>query len=126
MTVTANHPIRVVTLSTAERVLCLFTDVRDESEPDRVLGYKMAEPFNLSLGDVDENGNYPVKYNRWCMFSPEREFLLSGQHIIAVSVPDENIVEQYAQQLEAAGIPRDQIFVEVDNGTESEPAETSE
>ena len=66
MTVTANHPIRVVTLSTAERVLCLFTDVRDESEPDRVLGYKMAEPFNLSLGDVDENGNYPVKYNRWC------------------------------------------------------------
>ena len=121
-----NHPIRVVTLTTAERVLCLFTDVRDEENRDRVLGYKMAEPFTITLGDPDENGNLPVKYSRWCMFSPEREFVLSGTHIIAVSIPEENIVEQYAQQLEQSGIPRDQIFIEVDNGTEGEPAEVSE
>lgn len=121
-----NHPIRVVTLTTSERVLCLFTDIRDEKEPERVLGYKMAEPFTLTLGDADESGNYPVKYNRWCMFSPEREFMLSGNHIIAVSIPEENIVEQYARQLEESGIPRDQIFIEVEDGDNSEPVEAGE
>ena len=121
-----NHPIRVVTLTTAERVLCLFTDVRDENNDTQVIGYKMAEPYTLTLGEADESGNFPVKYNRWCMYSPEREFMLSGNHIIAVSVPDENIVEQYATQLEASGISKDQIFIEVDNGDNSEPAETSE
>ena len=120
-----NHPIRVVTLTTAERVLCLFTDVRDENNDTQVIGYKMAEPYTLTLGEADESGNFPVKYNRWCMYSPEREFMLSGNHIIAVSVPDENIVEQYAAQLEASGISKDQIFIEVDNGDNSEPTETS-
>jgi len=120
-----NHPIRVVTLTTAERVLCLFTDVRDENNDTQVIGYKMAEPYTLTLGEADESGNFPVKYNRWCMYSPEREFMLSGNHIIAVSVPDENIVEQYATQLEASGISKDQIFIEVDNGDNSEPTETS-
>jgi hypothetical protein len=121
-----NHPIRVVTLTTAERVLCLFTDVRNENDDTQVIGYKMAEPYTLTLGEEDESGNFPVKYNRWCMYSPEREFMLSGNHIIAVSVPDSNIVEQYASQLEAAGISRDQIFIEVEDGTDSEPAEVSE
>jgi hypothetical protein len=120
-----NHPIRVVTLTTAERVLCLFTDVRDENNDAQVIGYKMAEPYTLTLGEADESGNFPVKYNRWCMYSPEREFMLSGNHIIAVSVPDENIVEQYATQLEASGISKDQIFIEEDNGDNSEPTETS-
>lgn len=121
-----NHPIRVVTLTTSERVLCLFTDIRDDKESERVLGYKMAEPFTLTLGEVDSDGNYPVKYNRWCMFSPEREFLLSGNHIIAVSIPEENIVEQYARQLEEAGIPREQIFIEVTDGDNSESTEATE
>jgi len=121
-----NHPVRVVTLTTGERVLCLFTDVRDEE--GKVVAYKMVEPFTLKLGDAQEDGSMPVRYQRWCMFSPEREYLLSGTHIIAASFPDENILETYVSELEdKVGITRDQIFVEEEtNGDNSEPAEAGE
>ena len=121
-----NHPVRVVTLTTGERVLCLFTDVRDEE--GKVVAYKMVEPFTLKLGDAQEDGSMPVRYQRWCMFSPEREYLLSGTHIIAASFPDENILETYVSELEdKVGITRDQIFVEEEtNGDNSEPTEAGE
>ena len=121
-----NHPVRVVTLTTGERVLCLFTDVRDEE--GKVVAYKMVEPFTLKLGDAQEDGSMPVRYQRWCMFSPEREYLLSGTHIIAASFPDENILETYVSELEdKVGITRDQIFVEEEtDGDNSEPAEAGE
>ena len=61
------------------------------------------------------------------MFSPEREYLISGTHIIAASLPDQNILETYVAELEEkAGISRDQIFVEEPDGDNSEPAETAE
>jgi hypothetical protein len=121
-----NHPVRVVTLTTAERVLCLFGDVRDEE--NKVVAYKLVEPFTLKLGDTQEDGSMPVRYQRWCMFSPEREYLLSGTHIIAASIPDQNILETYVSELEEkAGITRDQIFVEEEtDGDNSEPAEAGE
>ena len=121
-----NHPVRVVTLVTGERVLCLFGDIRSE-EDNSVVAYKLVEPFALNVGDPQEDGSMPVKYNRWCMFSPEREYLISGTHIIAASLPDQNILDTYVAELEEkAGISRDQIFVEEPDGDNSEPVEASE
>ena len=121
-----NHPVRVVTLVTGERVLCLFGDVRNE-EDNSVVAYKLIEPFALTVGDPQEDGSMPIKYNRWCMFSPEREYLISGTHIIAASLPDQNILDTYVAELEEkAGISRDQIFVEEPDGDNSEPVEATE
>ena len=121
-----NHPVRVVTLVTGERVLCLFGDVRGED--NNVVAYKLIEPFTLKVGEPQEDGSMPVKYSRWCMFSPEREYLISGTHIIAASVPDQNILETYVSELEEkVGITRDQIFVEEEtDGDSSESVETGE
>ncbi|QPB08194.1 hypothetical protein PQC11_gp134 [Synechococcus phage S-H9-1] len=123
---TVNHAIRVVTLVTGERVLCIFGDLRDEE--NKVVGYKLFEPFTLKVGDPQEDGSMPIKYNRWCMFSPEREYLISGTHIIAASVPDQNILDTYVSELEEkVGITRDQIFVEENtDGDNSEPTEAGE
>ena len=33
-----NHNIRIVTLTTSERVLCMFGDIRDDSEEKKVVG----------------------------------------------------------------------------------------
>ncbi|MEL0311719.1 MAG: hypothetical protein VW970_06605 [Candidatus Poseidoniales archaeon] len=121
-----NHPVRVVTLVTGERVLCLFGDIRSE-EDNSVVAYKLVEPFALNVGDPQEDGSMPVKYNRWCMFSPEREYLISGTHIIAASLPDQNILDTYVAELEEkAGISRDQIFVEEPDGDNSESVEATE
>ena len=121
-----NHPVRVVTLVTGERVLCLFGDIRSE-EDNSVVAYKLVEPFALNVGDPQEDGSMPVKYNRWCMFSPEREYLISGTHIIAASLPDQNILDTYVAELEEkAGTSRDQIFVEEPDGDNSEPVEATE
>ena len=121
-----NHPVRVVTLVTGERVLCLFGDIRSE-EDNSVVAYKLVEPFALNVGDPQEDGSMPIKYNRWCMFSPEREYLISGTHIIAASLPDQNILDTYVAELEEkAGISRDQIFVEEPDGDNSEPVEATE
>lgn len=121
-----NHPVRVVTLVTGERVLCLFGDIRSE-EDNSVVAYKLVEPFALNVGDPQEDGSMPVKYNRWCMFSPEREYLISGTHIIAASLPDQNILDTYVAELEEkAGISRNQIFVEEPDGDNSEPVEATE
>ena len=77
----------------------------------------MVEPFTLSLGEANDDGTLPIKYSRWCMYSPEREFVISGTHIIAASFPDENILETYVKELgEKSGITRDQIFTEESNG----------
>ena len=121
-----NHAIRVVTLVTGERVLCIFGDVRDEE--NKIAGYRLFEPFTLKVGEPQEDGSMPVRYNRWCMFSPEKEYLISGTHIVAVSVPEDNIVETYASELEnKLVITRDQIFQEVtEDGDNSEPAEAGE
>ena len=66
-TLKTNHNIRVVTLVTGEKVLCLFGEVRQEGE---VVGYRLIYPFVLTLGAVNEDGSMPINYTRWCPFSP--------------------------------------------------------
>ena len=61
-----NHNIRIVTLTTAERVLCMFGNVTDETEEKKVVGYRMVYPYLLSIGEVNEDGTVPINYSRWC------------------------------------------------------------
>ena len=87
----------------------------------------MVEPFTLSLGEANDDGTLPIKYSRWCMYSPEREFVISGNHIIAASFPDENILETYVKELgEKSGITRDQIFTEEQDGEPTSTDATTE
>ena len=127
-----NHSVRITILSTGERVLCLFGDVKDEQE--RTVGYKMLYPFVLGLGEQDENGNLPIKYSKWCPYTPVQEFRINGEHIVSVTYPDNAILDNYVTELEGYGIPRDKVFYappeevieELQNGDSSEPAEAAE
>ena len=93
-----NHNIRIVTLTTAERVLCMFGDIED--------------------------GTVPINYGRWCPFSPIEDHRISGEHIISVVYPDNNIVDNYATRLKEVGLTDEQIFWEQTNGDNSKPTET--
>jgi hypothetical protein len=119
-----NHNIRVVTLTTGERVLCLFGEVKDE---DRVVGYRLIYPFILSLGEPNEDGTIPIRYSRWCPYSPVQEHRISGDHIISVVYPDNGILDNYVSELAQFGLTEDKIFYpEETNGDNSEPAEAGE
>ena len=63
-----NHNMRIVSLATAERVLCLFGEIKDKEE--KVAGYRMVYPYLLSLGELNDNGTIPINYSRWCPYSP--------------------------------------------------------
>ena len=52
----SNHYVRIVTLTTGERVLCIFGEVRDDQENNKVVGYRVLYPFVLQLGEVNEDG----------------------------------------------------------------------
>ena len=120
-----NHNVRIVNLTTRQNVLCLFGEVRDDDQ--KVVGYRMLYPFDLSLGDVNEDGTIPIKYSRWCPYSPVEEHRLSGEHIISVVYPDNGILENFVGKLKEVGLTEDQIFFEEQpNGDNSKPAETGE
>ncbi len=121
-----NHNIRVVNLATGENVLCMFGEVRGEDE--KVIGYRMLYPYNLSLGAENEDGTIPISYTRWCPFSPVEEHRLGGEHIISVVYPDNGIVDNFAKRLREVGLTDEQIFFpkEVTDGDNSKPAETAE
>ena len=122
-----NHNIRIVTLTTAERVLCMFGEVRNEDDDNKVVGYRLLYPYTLSLGKVNEDGTIPISYERWCPFSPVEEHRLSGEHIISVVFPDNNILENFANRLKEIGLTDENIFFpEVTDGDNSEPAEATE
>ena len=122
-----NHNIRIVTLTTAERVLCMFGEVRGE-EDNKVVGYRIVYPYLLSLGEPQEDGNIPIHYTRWCPFSPIEEHRLSGEHIISVVFPDNNILDNFVLRLKEYGLTEEQIFYpeEAPDGSEGEPAEAAE
>ena len=120
-----NHNIRIVNLTTSQNVLCLFGEVRDEDK--KVVGYRLLYPYVLTLGDINTNGTIPINYTRWCPFSPVEEHRISGEHIISVVYPDNNILDNYTEKLKEVGFEEKNIFFEEPvDGTESEPAEASE
>ena len=122
-----NHSVRVVTLTTGERVLCLFGDIRDEEE-GKVVGYRMLYPFTLSLGEPNDDGTIPIQYGRFCPYSPIEEHRLGGEHIISVVLPDNGILDNYVTKLKETGMTEEQIFYpeEAPDGSEGEPAEAAE
>ena len=128
MELKTNHNIRIVSLVTGEKVLCLFGEVRDADE--KVVGYRMLYPYVLSLGEVKDDGSIPINYSRWCPFSPVEEHRMSGDHIISVVFPDNTILDNYAEKLKEAGFTEEQLFfeqqTEVTDGDNSEPAEAGE
>ena len=122
-----NHNIRIVTLATGERVLCMFGDVREQEDTTKVVGYRMLYPYTLSLGTPNDDGSIPIHYERWCPFSPQEEHRMSGEHIISVVFPDNNILDNFTKRLNDLGITDDQIFIpEEEDGDNSEPAEAAE
>ena len=123
-----NHNIRIVNLTTGDNVLCMFGDVRDEQDNNKVVGYRMVYPYTLTLGKENEDGTIPINYSRWCPFSPVEEHRMGGEHIISVVYPDNNILDNFANRLREIGLTDEQIFYpeEAPDGTEGEPAEVSE
>ena len=121
-----NHNVRVVNLTTGANVLCLFGDVRDEEQ--KVIGYRLLYPFVLTLGGENEDGTVPIKYTRFCPFSPIEEHRIGGDHIISVVYPDNGILDNYVSKLVEMGLTEDQIYYpeEEPDGDQSEPAETAE
>ena len=122
-----NHNVRIVTLVTGERVLCLFSEIRTEDEAAKVMGYRLVYPYTLDLGTVNEDGTIPINYSRWCPFSPVEEHRMSGEHIISVVYPDNNILDNFVVRLKEIGIDEQQIFFEVDeDGRILEPDQAAE
>ena len=116
----------MVTLTTAERVLALFGDIREE-EDGKVVGYRLLYPFILTLGDPNDDGTIPIQYSRFCPYSPIEEHRLGGEHIISVVFPDTGILDNYVAKLKEFGMTEEQIFYpEETNGDNSEPAKTAE
>ena len=124
-----NHNVRIVNLATGDNVLCIFGELRNEEDENKVVGYKMVYPFKLSLGEVNkENGTIPINYTRWCPFSPIEEHRLGGEHIISVVFPDNNILDNFVNRLKEVGLKEEQIFFPVEeapNGTDSDPTEAA-
>ena len=123
-----NHNIRIVTLTTGERVLCMFGEVRNQEDEKQVVGYRIIYPFVLNLGTPNEDGTVPIHYERWCPYSPVEEHRLSGEHIISVVFPDNNILDNFTNRLKDIGLTDENIFFpeEVKDGDNSEPAEAAE
>ena len=126
-----NHNIRIVNLTTGDKVLCVFGEVRGEN--DTVVGYRMVYPYSLSLGTPNDDGTIPINYERWCPYSPQEEHRMSGEHIISVVFPDNNILDNFARRLNEMGITNEQIFFPekpqtevIEDGDSGEPAEAGE
>ena len=121
-----NHNVRIVMLDTKETLLCLFGDIKGEE--DKVIGYRLLYPYVLSLGDPNDDGTLPINYTRWCPFTPVQEFKIPGEHLIAVTYPDNNILDNFVTELGKFGITEDQLFFKSEdvNGSEGEPDQASE
>ena len=105
-----NHNVRIVTLSTAERVLCMFGEVKNDEE--KVVGYRLVYPYLLGLGQINEDGTVPINYSRWCPYSPIEDHRISGELLLTVVYPDNNILSNYADRLKEIGLKDEQIFYE--------------
>ena len=120
-----NHNVRVVKLVTNETLLCLFGEVKNDE--DKIIGYRILYPYVLSLGSPNDDGTLPINYTRWCPFSPVQEFKIPGEHLIAVTYPDNNILDNFVQELGNFGITKENLFFtqEEVSGDQSEPDQAS-
>jgi len=120
-----NHFVRIVKLVTGNDVLCLFGDVKGDSE--EVVGYRLIYPYVLTLGERNENGDIAVNYTRFCPYSPVEEHRISGSHIISVAFPDNSVLDNYVNRLVELGVDTNNIFFEANqDGDSSEPTEAGE
>ena len=103
-----NHNVRVVKLVTNETILCLFGEVKNDE--DKIIGYRVLYPYVLTLGSPNEDGTLPINYTRWCPFSPVQEYKIPGEHLIAVTYPDNNILDNYVAELGNFGIKEENLF----------------
>ena len=122
-----NHNIRIVSLANTESVLCMFGEIRSDDK-EKVIGYRMLYPYLLELGEDNADGTIPIKYSRWCPYSPVEEHRLGGEHIISVVFPDNNILDNYTSRLKEIGLTDEQIYFpqESPDGDSSESTATSE
>ena len=123
-----NHNIRIVSLANTERVLCMFGEIRSDDK-EKVIGYRMLYPYLLELGEDNADGTIPIKYSRWCPYSPVEEHRLGGEHIISVVYPDNNILDNFVARLKTIGLQDDQIFwneEEGPNGNTGKPTEVEQ
>ena len=122
-----NHNIRIVSLANRERVLCMFGEIRSDDK-EKVIGYRMLQPYLLELGEDNADGTIPIKYSRWCPYSPVEEHRIGGEHIISVVFPDNNILDNYTSRLKEIGLTDEQIFFpqESPDGDSSKSTATSE
>ncbi len=122
-----NHNIRIVSLANTERVLCMFGEIRSDDK-EKVIGYRMLYPYLLELGEDNADGTIPIKYSRWCPYSPVEEHRLGGEHIISVVFPDNNILDNYTSRLKEIGLTDEQIYFpqESPDGDSSKSTATSE
>ena len=119
-----NHAVRIIILESREQLISLITE---NSNPDgELIGYKLLWPFMLGLGEPNEEGDLPIRYQKWCPFTPVQEFQIKSSSIVTVAYPDNNILDNYIAELESYGIPKDKLFFEVKDGDNSEPAEVTE
>ena len=119
-----NHAIRIVILESREQLISLITE--DKNSNGESVGYKLLWPFMLGLGEPNEEGDLPIRYQKWCPFTPIQEFQIKSSSIVTVAYPDNNILDNYIAELESYGVPRDKLFFEVNNGDNSEPDQATE
>ena len=119
-----NHAIRIVILESREQLISLITE--DKNSNGESVGYKLLWPFMLGLGEPNEEGDLPIRYQKWCPFTPIQEFQIKSSSIVTVAYPDNNILDNYIAELESYGVPRDKLFFEVNNGDNSEPDQDTE
>jgi len=119
-----NHAVRIVILESREQLISLITE--DKNSNGESVGYKLLWPFMLGLGEPNEEGDLPIRYQKWCPFTPVQEFQIKSSSIVTVAYPDNNILDNYIAELESYGVPRDKLFFEVKNGDNSEPDQATE
>ena len=119
-----NHAVRIVILESREQLISLITE--DKNSNGESVGYKLLWPFMLGLGEPNEEGDLPIRYQKWCPFTPIQEFQIKSSSIVTVAYPDNNILDNYIAELESYGVPRDKLFFEVNNGDNSEPDQDTE
>jgi hypothetical protein len=101
-------PIKIVTLSTGERIICGFTQLNREYSDSNLnfYGVLVRCPYILKLeplmnGEFLPDGNpkeLSVNFSKWNPYTPEKQFKIPINHLLSVAEPDDQIKEIYIQK----------------------------